>query len=62
MRPDRRLIIGIDSETDSLPRGEVRKLWAPDALQTKQSEIERSEALWKQEFLDACQRIGGVGY
>jgi hypothetical protein len=42
---DRRLIIGIDSETDSLPIGEVRKLWAPDALQAKQPEIERAEAL-----------------
>ncbi|SRR6266496_2010207 len=57
---DRLLIIAIDSETDSLPVGEVRKLWAPDALQEKQPEIERAEALWKTEFLDACKRIGGA--
>ena len=56
---DRTLIIAIESETDSLPIGEVRKLWAPDALQAKQSEIERAEALWKTEFLDACKRIAG---
>ena len=56
---DRTLIIAIESETDSLPIGEVRKLWAPDALQAKQPEIERAEALWKQEFLDACKRIAG---
>src|ERR1700694_480739 len=57
---DRRLIIAIESETDSLPIGEVRKLWAPEALQTKQPEIERAEALWKTEFIDACRRIAGA--
>jgi hypothetical protein len=57
---DRTLIIAIESETDSLPIGEVRKLWAPDALQAKQPEIERAEALWKTEFLEACKRIAGA--
>ena len=51
---DRLLIIGIESETDHLPIGEVRKLWAPDALQRKDPEIARAEALWKAEFLDVC--------
>jgi hypothetical protein len=54
---DRKLIILIESETDDLPIGRVRKLWAPDALQAKQPEIERAEALWKTAFLDACNRI-----
>jgi hypothetical protein len=53
---DRTLIIAIESETDSLPIGEVRKLWAPDAWQAKQPEIERAEALRKTEFLEACKR------
>jgi hypothetical protein len=57
---DRKLIIAIESETDDLPIGDVRKLWAPDALQAKQPEIERAEALWKTEFLDACKRIAGA--
>ena len=57
---DRTLIIVIESETDSLPIGEVRKLWAPDALQAKEPEIERAEALWKTEFLEACKRIAGA--
>jgi hypothetical protein len=57
---DRRLIIAIESETDSLPIGEVRKLWAPDALKAKQPKIERAEALWKPEFLEACKRIAGA--
>jgi hypothetical protein len=56
---DRLLIIGIESETDHLPIGEVRKLWAPDALQRKDPEIARAEALWKAEFLDVCKRIAG---
>jgi len=54
---DRKLIILIESETDDLPIGRVRKLWAADALQAKQPEIERAEALWKTAFLDACNRI-----
>jgi hypothetical protein len=29
---DRTIVIAIESETDDLPIGEVRKLWAPDAL------------------------------
>lgn len=29
---DRKLIIGIESETDHLPVGELRKLWASSAL------------------------------
>jgi hypothetical protein len=42
------------------PIGEVRKLWLRDELQAKQSEIERAEALWKTDFLDACKRIAGA--
>ena len=54
---DRKLIIGIESETDHLPVGEVRKLWAASALQEKDAEIVRAEAFWKTEFLEACERI-----
>ena len=57
---DRRLIIGIDSETDHLPVGEVRKLWAADALKVKDTEIARCEELYKSQFLETCKRI--VGY
>ena len=56
---DRRLIIGIESETDDLPVGEVRKLWTPDALETKDVEIARCEELYKAPFLEACRRIAG---
>ena len=54
---DRRLIIGIESETDHLPVGEVRRLWAPEALRKKDAEIASAEAWWKADFLEACKRI-----
>jgi hypothetical protein len=56
---DRRLIIGIESETDDLPVGEVRKLWAPSVLELKDAEIARCEELYKPHFLEACKRIAG---
>jgi len=54
---DRRFIIGVASETDHLPVGEVRKLWAPDALEEKDVEIARAEELYKADFLETCRRI-----
>jgi len=54
---DRTLVIAIESETDDLPIGEVRKLWAPYALEAKEAEIARCEERWKPQFLDACKRI-----
>jgi hypothetical protein len=57
---DRILIIAIESETDHLPVGEVRKYWASDALQAKETEIARTETLWRDKFLDACKRIAGA--
>ena len=54
---DRRLIIGIESETDHLSVGQVRRLWAPEALREKDVEIASAEAWWKAKFLEACKRI-----
>jgi hypothetical protein len=54
---DRRTIIGIESETDNLPIGEVRQLWAPSALEEKDLEIVRCEGLWRDEVLAVCRRI-----
>jgi|SRR5579862_3703025 len=54
---DRRLIIGIGSETDHLPVGEVRKEWAPYALKMKDVEIARCEELYRPRFLETCKRI-----
>jgi hypothetical protein len=54
---DRTLVIAIESETDDLPIGEVRKLWAPYALEAKDAEIARAEELYKAQFLEACKRM-----
>jgi hypothetical protein len=54
---DRTLVIAIESETDALPVGEVRKLWAPYALEAKNGEIARAEELYKAQFLEVCKRI-----
>jgi hypothetical protein len=54
---DRTLVIAIESETDDLPIGEVRKLWAPYALEAKDAEIARAEELHKAQFFEACKRI-----
>ncbi len=54
---DRRSIIGLDSETDHLPVGEVRNLWAPDALKEKDVAIARAEESYRTDFLEICRRI-----
>ena len=54
---DRKFIIAVDSETDDLPIGEVRKLWDPSALKEKDVEIARAEELYQAKFLETCRRI-----
>ena len=49
--------MGIASETDDLPVGEVRKLWASSALKEKDVEIARAEELYRADFLETCRRI-----
>ena len=55
--PDIRTFVGIESETDDLPIGEVRQYWAPDALAKKDAEIARCEALHRQSALDAATHL-----
>ena len=54
---DRKFIIAIESETDHLPVGGVRKLWASDALKEKDVEIARAEKLYSADFFETCRRI-----
>jgi hypothetical protein len=54
---DRRFIIGIESETDHLPIGKVRNLWAPGALKEKDLEIAHKEESYRDDFLEICRRI-----
>ena len=55
--PDFVPFVAIDSETDALPFGEVRKLWAPEALARLQPEIERREAWAAEDGRPACERL-----
>ena len=55
--PDVVPFVGIDDQTDALPFGDVRKLWASDALAKIQPEIDRLER-WAAEFgRPYCQRL-----
>jgi hypothetical protein len=49
--------VGIDSETDHLPIGEVRRHWAADALATKDAELAAAEAFYRQRAFEACSRL-----
>jgi hypothetical protein len=51
------LLRGIASEMDDLPIGRVREEWHPDFLPEKDREIARCEALWREDILEACERI-----
>jgi hypothetical protein len=55
--PDLTVFVAIDSETDALPMGDVRKLWNPDALAKLQPEIDRAEAWAREGGLEACERL-----
>ena len=54
----------LDSETDHLPVGEQRALWAPAALVEKDADVARIEASARAAVLAACRRVvarfGGV--
>jgi len=52
-----RPFIGVDSETDHLPFGELRKLWHPDFLPQVDEEVERYLTSRRSMIIEACQRI-----
>jgi hypothetical protein len=47
----------IDSETDTLPLGDVRQYWQPEALAKLQPEIERSEQWARETGWAECQSL-----
>jgi hypothetical protein len=55
--PDLSTFIGIDSETDDLPIGDVRQYWAAHALVQKDLEIERCEARYREAALEAASHL-----
>lgn len=57
--PDIIPFVAIDSETDALPFGPIRRLWAPDALAKLQPEIDAAETWAKDNGAEHCQTLIG---
>lgn len=57
LRPYLRTFVGIDSETDALPVGAVRKHWTPQALHQKDREIAAAERHWHEAARIAASNI-----
>ena len=53
--PDFTLFVGIDSETDALPVGDERQLWADSVLLEKDKEIKRLEDFYRDNVVAACK-------
>ena len=52
-----RAFVGIYSETDRFPFGDVQKLWEPDALTRMQPEFDRAEQWAKAYGEPACRAV-----
>lgn len=48
---------GIDSETDTLPIGDVRQHWSPEALERKDREITEAENVYREPAIEAATRL-----
>ncbi len=48
---------GIDSETDALPVGHVRKEWNPDVLKRKDKEIAEAEDFYRENAINAATEL-----
>ncbi len=55
--PDLVFFVGVDSETDHLPIGEVRHHWDSTALQAKDEELRRFEAAKRERAMQACRSL-----
>jgi len=55
--PDKNVFVLIDSETDTLPIGEVRDLWNPEALAKLQPKIDHAEQWARDVGREACQNL-----
>jgi hypothetical protein len=49
--------VGLDSETDHLPVGDVRQHWNAEALRDKDAEIERIEAFYRERAFEICRQL-----
>ena len=55
--PDMVRFLLIDSETDTLPFGDIRQLWQPAALEKLQPKIEQSERWARETGWAACHSL-----
>jgi len=55
--PDFSIFVVIDSDTDHLPIGDVRKMWSVDALIEKDEEIRKIIDFYKEDVLKACSNL-----
>ena len=55
--PDFLMFVAIDSETDHLPVGQERQLWAPESLARKDFELGRAEGLAREDAAEACRNL-----
>jgi hypothetical protein len=49
--------VGLDSETDNLPIGDVQRRWSQDSLEQKKGEIENRENDYRERALEACNNL-----
>jgi hypothetical protein len=49
--------VGVDSETDHLPVGEVRSRWSVDALKAKDQELQAYEASVRESAFEVCRSL-----
>jgi hypothetical protein len=49
--------VGLDSETDHLPIGDVRQHWNVEALREKDAEIVRVETFYRERAVEICRRL-----
>ena len=57
LEPHIRAFVGINSETDAFPIGEVRQHWAPEALEREDKKIVEAEAHWRAWGREAAEAI-----
>jgi len=51
------VFVAIDSETDSLPLGEVRQHWNPGSLEREDMKVAVAERIWRERAMDAGTRL-----
>ena len=55
--PDFTFFVGVDSQTNHLPVGEVRRHWSADALRAKDEELRDYEASVRERAFEMCRSL-----